>query len=54
MKGLKADYFRVLTREDGKIQTTYKGLPLYYVFKDVKSGDTAGQGFNNDWYVVAP
>lgn len=53
-EGLKADDFGVLTREDGTMQTTYKGLPLYYFFKDVKAGDTAGQGFNNAWYVVAP
>lgn len=53
-EGLKAGDFGVLTREDGKMQTSYKGLPLYYFFKDVKSGDTAGQGFNNVWYVVAP
>lgn len=53
-EGVKADDFGVLTREDGNMQTTYKGLPLYYFFKDVKAGDTAGQGFNNVWYVVAP
>jgi len=53
-KGLVADDFGVITREDGKKQTTYKGLPLYYFFKDVNPGDTAGQGVNNVWYVVTP
>lgn len=52
--GLIAADFAVITRDDGKKQTTYKGLPLYYFFKDVKPGDTAGQGFNTVWYVVAP
>ncbi len=52
--GVIAADFAVITRDDGKKQTTYKGLPLYYFFKDVKPGDTAGQGFNTVWYVVAP
>lgn len=53
-EGLIAADFAVITRDDGKKQTTYKGLPLYYFFKDVKPGDTAGQGVNTVWYVVAP
>jgi predicted lipoprotein with Yx(FWY)xxD motif len=44
----------VITRDDGKKQTTYKGMPLYYFFKDKGAGDTFGQGVNNIWYVVAP
>jgi len=50
----KAGDFGTIVRADGKKQTTYKGLPLYYFFKDLKPGDTAGQGVNNVWYVVAP
>ena len=52
--GVKIDDFSAITREDGKKQTTYKGLPLYYFFKDKAAGDTLGQGVNNVWYVVAP
>ncbi len=52
--GLEAGDFGVIARDDGKKQTTYKGLPLYYFFKDAKAGDTAGQGVNNVWYVAAP
>jgi predicted lipoprotein with Yx(FWY)xxD motif len=52
--GLAAGDFGTITRGDGKKQTTYKGMPLYYFFKDVKPGDTAGQGFNEVWYVVNP
>ena len=52
--GVIAADFAVIRRDDGKKQTTYKGLPLYYFFKDVKPGDTAGQGVNTVWYVVAP
>ena len=53
-EGLAAADFGVITREDGKKQTTYKGMPLYYFFKDAKPGDAAGQGVNNVWYVVTP
>jgi predicted lipoprotein with Yx(FWY)xxD motif len=52
--GLKAEDFGTITRADGKMQTTYKGMPLYYFFKDTKPGDTAGQGVNDVWYVVNP
>lgn len=53
-KGVAAGDFGVITREDGRKQTTYKGLPLYYFFKDAKPGDTAGHGVNGVWFVVAP
>lgn len=43
-----------ITREDGLKQTTYKGQPLYYFFKDKAVGDTNGQAVNNVWFVVAP
>ena len=53
-EGVNAGDFGAIVRGDGKKQTTYKGLPLYYFFKDLKPGDTAGPGVNNVWYVVAP
>lgn len=53
-EGVKGADFGTITRDDGKKQTTYKGMPLYYYFKDVKPGDTIGQGVGNVWYVVAP
>ena len=40
------------TRTDGKLQVTYKGLPLYYWVKDTKAGDTTGQGVGKVWWVV--
>jgi len=33
-------------------QTTYKGLPLYYWFKDAKAGDTTGDWVSNVWHIV--
>lgn len=44
----------IITRDDGVKQSTYKGQPLYYFFKDKAPGDTTGQGVNNVWYIVAP
>lgn len=52
--GVKLGDIGMITREDGKKQATYKGLPLYYFVKDVKAGDTTGQGVGGVWYVVAP
>ncbi|MCX7794097.1 MAG: hypothetical protein N2257_06815 [Thermodesulfovibrionales bacterium] len=53
-KGLKAEDFGTITREDGKKQTTFRGYPLYYFFNDKKAGDTNGQGVNNVWFVINP
>lgn len=53
-EGVNAGDFGIIVRSDGKKQSTYKGMPLYYFFKDLKPGDTTGQGVNNVWYVVAP
>ena len=52
--GLAASDFGSITRPDGKKQTTYKGMPLYYFAKDKKPGDTLGQGVKDAWYVVNP
>lgn len=52
--GVIPGHFGVITREDGKKQTTYKGLPLYYFAGDKGPGDTAGQGVGSVWYVANP
>lgn len=51
---LKADAFRTITRDDGKPQTTYEGMPLYYWVKDQKPGDTTGHGVKEVWFVAKP
>lgn len=43
-----------ITRDDGVKQTTYKGQPLYYFYKDKDDNDVYGQGVGSVWYVVAP
>jgi predicted lipoprotein with Yx(FWY)xxD motif len=49
-EGLKASDFSVIPREDGKKQTGYKGIPLYYYVKDAKPGDVTGQGRRDVWF----
>lgn len=52
--GVIAEHFGTIDREDGKKQTTYKGMPLYYFAGDKQPGDTAGQGVGGVWYIAAP
>lgn len=40
------------TRNDGKLQVTYDGMPLYYWWADMGPGDALGQGVNGVWYVI--
>jgi predicted lipoprotein with Yx(FWY)xxD motif len=42
------------TRDDGTIQVTYNGLPLYYWVKDTKVGDTTGNRVGRVWWIVPP
>jgi predicted lipoprotein with Yx(FWY)xxD motif len=43
-----------ITRDDGTMQVTLNGHPLYYFSGDTKAGDTNGQGLNNVWYLTSP
>ena len=52
--GVDAKDFGVITRTDGKKQTTYRGWPLYHFVGDKAAGDTKGQGIKDIWYVVEP
>jgi hypothetical protein len=36
----------------GMLQVTYAGFPLYFFAGDKAAGQTAGQGFQSEWYVV--
>jgi len=45
--------YSVITRDDGKKQLAYKGMPLYFWVKDIKPGDKTGDGFlNGAWHIV--
>jgi len=43
----------VITRADGKKQSTYKGWPLYY-WKDDKAKEIKGDGVGGIWFVAKP
>jgi predicted lipoprotein with Yx(FWY)xxD motif len=49
---LSANDFGSITRDDGSMQTTFHGWPLYYWFKDKAPGDMSGEGVGKVWYVV--
>lgn len=53
-KGLDAKDFGSIKREDGKMQTTFRGMPLYYFGGDKKDGDLNGQGKIDSWFVIDP
>lgn len=42
------------TRDDGSLQVTVNGLPIYYFAGDAAAGDTNGQGVGEKWYVIGP
>ena len=49
---VSSDY-SVITRDDGKKQLAFKGMPLYFWVKDTKPGDKTGDGFlNGAWKIV--
>ena len=52
--GLKDADFGTITRADGKKQTTYKGMPLYFFGGDKAPGDTNGHGVKDLWSVATP
>jgi len=41
-----------ITRDDGGIQATLGGVPLYYFAGDIAAGETNGQGLNDVWWLV--
>jgi predicted lipoprotein with Yx(FWY)xxD motif len=46
-----------ITRDDGTMQVTYLGHPLYYFMDDHSAGTTTGQGsdsYGAKWWLVAP
>ncbi|HEY8239398.1 MAG TPA: hypothetical protein VIF63_08170 [Candidatus Limnocylindrales bacterium] len=42
-----------ITRDDGKLQVTLGGAPLYYYAADAAAGDTNGQGVGGFWFLAS-
>jgi len=43
-----------ITRDDGTMQVTYNGWPLYLFSGDTAAGTTKGQGQDNEWHLISP
>jgi predicted lipoprotein with Yx(FWY)xxD motif len=43
-----------IEREDGSLQVTYNGMPLYYFAEDAAPGDMTGDGRGDVWHIVTP
>lgn len=55
--GVDATLLGTITRDDGTMQVTYNGHPLYTFVDDKASGDANGQGkedFDGTWNLVSP
>ena len=50
--GAKAGKLGTIKARNGMRQVTYAGWPLYTFAGDTSSGQTKGQGFEKQWYVV--
>jgi len=53
-EGIDASLLGTTEREDGSIQVTLDGHPLYYFASDETPDDVNGQGVGDVWYVVSP
>jgi len=51
-EGADAALLGTTTRDDGTVQVTYDGQPLYFYAADQAAGDTNGQGVGGVWWVV--
>lgn len=48
------DEFTIISRKDGSKQWAKDGMPLYFWFKDKKSGDISGHGVKGVWDLARP
>ncbi len=52
--GVAAAFIGTVSREDGTLQATYNGMPLYYSSLDSATGETSGHGAGAVWFLVSP
>lgn len=53
-EGVNAALLGAGQRQDGSSQVTYNRRPLYHYSGDQAPGETKGQGFAGNWFVVSP
>jgi len=51
--GVNAGLLGTITRDDGTLQATYNGWPLYTYAGDTAPGTTSGQGMGGAWFLVS-
>lgn len=54
LDGVDKSAVGVVKRDDGRLQVTVGGWPVYRFSKDLKPGDTNGQGVGGTWFGVTP
>jgi len=52
--GVTAAWLGTIERAGGRLQVTYRGLPLYLFSGDTRAGQVNGQGSGGTWHAVAP
>lgn len=52
--GVKATWLGTVRRPDGRMQVTYRGLPLYLFRADRARGEAHGEGTGGLWYALTP
>jgi predicted lipoprotein with Yx(FWY)xxD motif len=51
--GVNTGMLGTIKREDGTLQATYNGWPLYYYSGDRSVGAITGQGVDNSWFLIS-
>ncbi|MGI5506373.1 COG4315 family predicted lipoprotein [Lentzea sp. CA-135723] len=54
LKGVDKALVGTMKREDGTLQVTLAGRPLYRYVDDEQAGDLNGNGVDGQWFAVAP
>ena len=48
--GVDSSLVGTIARDDGAVQVTYNGHPIYYYIGDRSPGDINGHGFSDQWF----
>lgn len=51
--GITTGMLGTITRDDGTMQATYNGWPLYYYSGDTGAGAMNGQGMEGEWFLIS-
>ncbi|USX53306.1 hypothetical protein [Lentzea sp. HUAS12] len=52
--GIRRENIGFIKRQDGQLQVTIGGRPIYLFSKDKKAGDILGQNVGGKWFVINP